>query len=96
MPGVVPTDSHPVAPFSNEIWFVLALLAAGCVVSVLYTLASEAGHVTKVHDIKVRVAKLQEEYHAHLEAMANRDGDSDVIVLNEVPVGAPKRGKHAA
>lgn len=96
--SLFPPDSNTVEPFSNQLWALIALLTGGCVLGALYTMAAQVGHATKVHDLKVRVMKLQADYHAHLEAIAQRDGfaDSDVIVLNEVPVNAPKSGKHAA
>lgn len=96
MPPAAPTDSQPVSSFSSQTLVALALLAVGCTISVLYILATEVGHVTKVHDTKVRVAKLRVEYQEHLNEMANRAMDSDVIVLNEVPVSAAKPKKRAA
>lgn len=82
--------------FSNELWFLIAILVGACALAALHVLALFATHQTKVHDLRVRVAKLQAEQAAHLQAIAERNGDSDVIVLNEVPVHAPKPHKHAA
>ncbi len=94
--GRPPTDRPWVAPFPNEIWFLIGALTFGCVLSALHILAAEVGHATKVHDLKLRIAKLQADYDAHLQAIADRDGDSDVIVLNEVPVHAANPAMHAA
>lgn len=76
----------------NEVWFAIALLTGGCVLGGLHTLAAQANYATKVHDLRVRVGKLQDAYSAHLEEIAERDG----IVLNEVPLKALKSGRHAA
>lgn len=87
-------DAPLVVTFSTEIWALLALIAIGGGMAVLWTVARAYDDERKVHDLKTRVAELRANYAKRIAEMHAREagedlGEVDVIEVDEVPDAAP-------
>ncbi len=72
--------------FSLEVWFLLASVAGGGVLAMLFCLAAEVRNHAHVHDLKVKVHSLRLEYQAQVQARKEAAARGDV---NLVPVAEP-------
>ena len=76
----IPTD---MAPFSPEIWAVLALLSLGLVTAVLHTLARYLQAERELHDLRIRVQDVRASYARRLAEIAERA--VEVIEVDAAP-----------
>lgn len=70
------------ATFSDEAWYLIALVASVSVLASLHSLGAFYREQTRVHDLKVRVQELRRQYKKRLADLAAA-GDCDVIPLTD-------------
>lgn len=82
MPGVM-------SDFTTEAWALLAIVALGGTLGILYTLARAFAHEQQVHDLKVRVTDLRRSYSRRLaeigHAQAEGEGVIEAVPVDENP-----------
>jgi len=81
-----PADDLPVTNFTLEVWLLLAAVAGGGVLAMLFCLAAEVRNHAHMHDLKVKVHSLRLEYQAQVQARKEAADRGDV---NLVPVVEP-------
>ena len=82
------------APFSPEIWAVMALLSFGLVTAVLHTLARYLQAERELQDLRLRVQDVRATYARRLAEIAERAGEViEVAPIAEQPDTAGSIGR---
>jgi hypothetical protein len=69
--------------FPGEVWAAIGIISVVGVLGVLHSLATQIRNQIALHDTKVRVATLRQNYARQLAAASEPQAETDVIILPE-------------